>query len=239
MIKQSLLLLLVSASLIFTPPPQKTASFWERLKSFFGVSANPGNQKGPDPEASLDIYLYNVATKIGNPLKQGSFRSPIFTADDKAILALSGNKVVRIQVDNGDLSEIPTDPGIVKLVGAEKDTANILVLTDLDNDNCLGVGVLSLTNGQITKLSYGNGQEDRDMVGHLRSWTREYDNGDMKLDVRGRVDRVNNSDVTTTDAFLLVKGQPEVNVSRCPTGVLCGQPSLSNNRKTVVFISRL
>jgi hypothetical protein len=234
-------LLFVLASFIPAPPPQKTQNFWARLKSFFGVSANPGNQKGGEPEADGDIFLYNVTTKFGSQLKQGTFRSPIFMADDKAILALSGNKVVKIEVDNGKLTELFTVPGIIKLVGAEKDAPNqVLILSDLDNDRCFGVGVLSLTDGKVTTLDYGSGQEDRDMVSHLRGWTREYDNGDTKLQIQANTKKVNDSDVTTTDAFLKLKDkQDSINISRCPTGVFCGQPSISNDRKFVVFIGKV
>lgn len=93
-------LLFLSASFALAVPPQKTESFWTRVKKFLGVSANPSNQRGDSEVVNdADIRLYNVTTKIGSTLKQGRFRSPIFLPGDKAILALSGNKIVKIEVD--------------------------------------------------------------------------------------------------------------------------------------------
>lgn len=133
-----------------------------------------------------------------------------------------------------------TVPGIKKLVGIDKETPDqVLVLTDLDNDNCENVGVLALADGIVTNLPYGRGKEDQDLVTHLRNWDREYDDGDTKFEIRASTKKVNGVDVTTTDAWLKLKDKEWVNLSRCPTGVTCGQPSISNDRKFVLFVGKL
>ncbi len=234
-------LLLVSVSLTVPPPPQKTQSFWSRVVKFFGVSASPGNQRGDDSEVKDgDIYIYNVTSRIGSAVKQGTFRSPIFLPGDKAILALSGDKVVKIDVENGTSEELFTIPGIKKLVGVDQEAPDqVLILSDVDNDSCPSVGILALTDGKVTSLTHGGGSEDRDLVSHLRNWDREYDGGNTKLEIRLVTKKRNNVELKATDAFLKRKEKDWVNVSRCEAGVNCGQPSISNDRKFVLFIGKV
>lgn len=243
MIKMRLVvpLLIVFASSAMALPPQKTQSFWTRVVRFFGVSASPSNQKGEEGAAlEGDIHIYDVTTRFGSKLKSGTFRSPIFLPTDKAILALSGDKVVKIDLETGTATELVTVPGIKKLVGVDKEAPEeVLILSDLDNDNCPNVGVLALADGVVTNVPYGRGNEDQDLVTHLRNWDREYDGGDTKLEVKSSTKKVNGINVTTTDAFLKRKDMPLVNLSRCPSGVACGQPSISNDRKFVVFVGKV
>src|SRR6476660_449282 len=99
-------LIFLSASFTLALPPQKTQSFWTKVLKFLGVSSTPGNQKGDDEVISDgDINIYKVDTRLVLSLKQGAFRSPIFLPSDRAILALSGDKVVRIEL----ITESPTE----------------------------------------------------------------------------------------------------------------------------------
>ena len=237
-----LMLLLFVSSFASASPLKKTESFWNRVLKFLGVSATPSNQKGRDESVEViegDIYIYDVATKSGSALKIGSFRSPIFLASDRQVLALSGDRVVRIDVANGAVTDLFPSRGIKKLIGIEQGAPDqVLVISDLDNDNCPSVGVLKLADGFIDNIPYGNEEEDKTLVSHLRDWTREYDGGKTLLEVKTITKKRNGADVKATDAFLKLPDKDPINVSRCPTES-CGQPSISNDRKSVLFVGKV
>jgi hypothetical protein len=246
-IRHILPLLLLSASFAFAAPPQKTQSFWSRVLKLLGVTATPANQKGDeDPTTEGDIWLYKVDLRVASPLKQGSFRSPVFLPSGKTVLALSGDKVIKIdivldgtQVVAGPSTELFTKPGILKLVAVESDAPDqVLVLTDLDHDNCPGVGVLNLTDGNIAALPHNDSKDDRDLVAYLRRSERAYDDG-TKLEVRLGTKTRNGTNLEATEVFFKPKDKDWVNVSRCPAGVNCGQPALSSDRKFVLFIGKV
>jgi hypothetical protein len=217
-------------------PQKKTDSLWSKVLKFFGVSATPGSQKGGDDRLSEgDLWLYTVQTRTGAEFKQGNFRSPIFLPNEQAILALTDDRVVKIPLTEGAMTDVASIPGILKLVGAEKETPNeVLVLMDLDRDNCPSVGVLTLVDGKVTVLPHAGTDDDLTLISHLRGWDREYDD-QTKLEVRLKSTTTNGARKEWTDVWLKLKNKDAVNVSRCD-GVNCGQPSISADRATVVFV---
>lgn len=245
--RRHILPLVLCASFVIAPPlPQKTQSFWTRVLKLLGVTATPANQKGDeDPTTVGDIWLYKAVPKIAAPLKQGNFRSPIFLPAGNAVLALSGDKVVKFditisgaEVSASALTELLTMPGLLKLVSAQSDAPDqVLVLMDLDNDNCPGVGVLNLTDGTIGPLQHSNSQDDRDLVTYLRRSEREYDDG-TKLEVRTMSKTGTGGKVESIDTFLQLPGKNWVNASQCRPGMNCGQPAISSDRKFVLFVGK-
>ena len=241
-----LLLILCVSFVVASPQPQKTPGFWTRVLRLLGVTATPAAQKGDeDPTTEGDIWLYKVETRrVGSPLKQGNFRSAIFMPSGQTILAMSGTKLVKfdfaingVEVTTTEPVELWTKPEIVKLISVQSDGAEVLVLTDLDNDNCPGVGVLKLSDGSINALPHNNSQEDRDLVTYLRRSEREYDDG-TKLEVRIMKKTKNGAQVESIDSFMQLPRQDWVNVSQCRPGMNCGQPAISPDRKFVLFIGK-
>lgn len=237
------LFLLGSISVASTPPTPE--SLWKRVAKFLGLTAAPNPKGDEDQVIEGNIHLYNVETRQISPLKQGTFRSPVFLPTDRTILALNGEKIVKFdftlnenELTIGEVTEVRAVPGIKKLIGVEKDAPDqLLIMTDLDNDNCPNVGVLSLADGSVVNLQYENNSEDKDIVTYLRGWEREYDDG-TKLVIKLETKRRNGADVKATNAFLKLRDRDLLNVSNCAPGVNCGQPSISNDRKFLLFIRK-
>lgn len=247
-LRHTLLPLVLCASFVIASPlPQKTQNFWTRVLKLLGVTATPANQKGDeDPTSDGDIWLSRVAPKREWALKQGNFRSPIFLPSSQTILALSGDKVVKFdfaindtEVTATEPATVWTKPGLLKLISVQSDALDqVLVLTDLDNDNCPGVGVLNLTDGNISPLPHNNNSnEDRDLISYLSRSEREYDDG-TKLEIRKSKKTRNGAQVDSADVFLQLPTKNFVNVSQCRPGMLCGQPAISIDRKFVVFVGK-
>jgi hypothetical protein len=300
MIRVLTLLLIIALTAPAALPQKKTPSFWDRVVKFLGVSSTPGSMKGePDRIGEGDLWIYNVQTKVGAQLRAGNFRSPIFISGT-VILAISGDRVVRIPVAGGPVTEVASVPGIQKLIGVESMTPSpatptasatatptpavetptpavaaptpavatptppvetptpavaaptpavatptpspesappdeVLILSDLDRDNCPSVGVLNLSTGSVTPVPNGGLEDDLKMISHLRSWDREYDNGDTSFEIKLK-SRQNGTRREWTDVVLKQKNKEDVSVSRCPVGINCGQPAISPSRGSVVFV---
>ena len=225
-------------------PQKRTQSFWDRVWKFFGVSATSGDQKGGEDliRTRVDdfgiyegnLWIYTVSTKVGVELTQASFRSPVFLPNEPAILALTGERVVKIPLNNGPLTDVASVPGIQKLVKIQDDAPDqALILTDLDRDNCPAVGVLSLSDGTVTSLVHEGREEDIALISYLRGWQREYVD-ETRLEIKTKT-KDNGARKEWTDVWLKLKNKDSVNVSRCD-GVNCGQPAVSNDRGLVVFV---
>lgn len=238
-------ILILACLLILAPAAvaqKKTQNFWDRVWKFLGLSATSSNQKGVEDKGKNfdyvgifdgNIWIYNVQTRGSEQLKEGDFRSPVFLTNEQAILAITGERVVKISLADRSMTDVATVPGIKKLVGVENDTPdNILVLTDLDHDNCPGVGILSLTKHEVTALPNEGREEDLALVNYLSSWKREFSD---KTVLELRTKKEENGNREFTDVWLKLKDKNAVNVSRCER-VNCGQPSISNDRSSVVFV---
>lgn len=246
MMRRITLVLLLMGSITMASTPPTPDSLWKRVAKFLGLTAAP-NPKGDDDQViEGNIHLYNVETRQISPLKQGTFRSPIFLPADRTILALNGEKVVKFdfalkenELTIGEVTDVRAVPGIKKLIGVEKDAPDqVLVITDLDNDNCPNVGVLSLADGSVVPVPYADNAEDRDIVTYLRGWEREYDDG-TKLLVKLETKKRNGADVAATNAFLKLRDKGLLNVSNCAPGVNCGQPAISSDRKFLLFVRKI
>lgn|SRR6185503_3276977 len=211
--------------------------FWRRVLRFFGVASNPGKQKGDgDKVISGRIRITDLETGSQEELTTGSgFQSPIFLPTDDAVLALKDKKIVKITLATKQIQVLRKFDDITKLVGLETmgDSPNpkhLLILSDTDRDGCPSVGVINLKNFSLEKLEYGT--EDQTMVNHLQDWNRVYDDGALEFQVR--LTEKNRGQVKWTDVFLR-RNDTWTNVTKCEP-VMCGHPSISHNRKKVVFI---
>lgn len=232
----TLVIILLAIPASATMVPQKTQSFWTRVLNFFGVSATPGRQRGPgDQLKDGKVMIYDIETATARDLtSQSGFRSPIFSADDASILVIKGEKIVRLPIAGGGApEELFEVKGILKLVEVNmNNSSEVLVLTDADHDDCPSVGVLSLADGTLAQESYTT-EDDKRLVNHLQSWKREYDNGETKFDI----ELTSRRDLDWTNVLFKQKSRDWINVTRCDVpGISCGHPSVSKNRKMIVFI---
>jgi len=235
-------------TLVLTAPvtnaQKKTQSFWDRVWKVLGVTATSGNQKGPiedlipaRPGADTfaifdgDLWIYTVQAKSNVELRPGNFRSPVFLPNERAVLALSGDRVVKVPLDDGPITDVATVTGIQKLIEVPTDEpGTALILMDADRDNCPSVAILSLTDGSVTLVPHEGREEDLKLLQYLRSWERTYaDKAKLKIETKTKDGR------DYTDVILKLKDKDDRNVSRCE-GVNCSQPALSSDRAAVVYV---
>jgi hypothetical protein len=225
-----LMLLVGSAS-------SQTTSFTEKLLKFLGISASPGTLKGPgDAVTSGELWLADVQAGTTRALAPGDgYRSPIFLAGTKDVLALRGTDVMQVPTAGGGGRKLYSVNGIVKLVGASTaDAGTVLILLRGEAGGRPRVGLLTLSTGAVTPLPYDPASsQDLQMVEDLEGWSRTY--GDRHIYVKRQTKQAFSGTVEWRDVFLQVGNQPPVDVSQCD-GANCGQPSLSADGHWLVFV---
>jgi len=239
-----LLILLVSAS---SGLAQKNAhaskqkpqtSFIERVLKFLGISASPGTLKGPGDEiTSGQLWLADLQAKTTRQLTSSEgYRSPIFLAGNRDVLALRGLEVVRYPSAGGDGKSLYSVNGILKLVGAcsEDPTIVLILLRAHAAGGHPRIGELAVSTGNVKLLPYDPASgEDLQMVEGLAGWSRTY--GERHIYVQKQSKKTLSGTVEWHDVFLQVDSEPPVDVSLCD-GVNCGQPSLSVDGHWLVFV---
>lgn len=239
-----LLMLLVSASPARAqknPPagkPEPRTSFIEKALKFLGISDSPGTLKGPGDEVtSGQLWLADLQAKTTRQLTSSEdYRSPIFLAGSKDVLALRGSEVVRSPRAGGDGKSLYSVDGILKLVGtSSEDAAIVLILLRADTAGGRPrVGQLTVSTGRVTLLPYDpSSGKDLQMVEDLAGWSRTY--GERHIYVQKQSKKAFSGTVEWHDVFLQVDSESPVDLSQCD-GVNCGQPSLSADGHWLVFV---
>jgi hypothetical protein len=240
-----LLMLVVSASAGLAQKnapagkPKPRTSFIEKALKFLGVSASPGTLKGPGDEVrSGQLLVADVQVKTMRQLTSGEgYRSPIFLAGSKDVLALRGSEVIRIPSAGGDGKSLYSVEGILKLVGANSEDAAVVLIL-LRADGAGGhprIGEMTVSTGKVALVPYDPASdEDLQMVEDLAGWSRTYGERHIYLRKQSK-EGSSGRPVEWLDVFLQVDGEPPVDVSQCD-GVNCGQPSLSADGHWLVFV---
>lgn len=208
-------------------------SLWEVVLQVFGVSAAPNELRGAGDEVKAgEIVIVDLASKKQTRLTtQSAYRSPIFSPDDRSLLALEGDAIVSIRIDGEAASIRPyrVVQGIVKLIGFSGPASN-RVLALRQEHGKPAVELLDLDTGEGVALPYDpKSSRDRNMLTHLQGWDRVYD--DTTLFVR--VEK--NAWAWWHNVYLRRQGKNPENVSRCEE-ISCGQPALSHDKKRVAFV---
>jgi hypothetical protein len=213
-------------------------SFIEKALKFLGISDSPGTLKGPGDEVtSGQLWLADLQAKTTRQLTSNEdYRSPIFLAGNKDVLALRGSEVVRSPRAGGDGKSLYSVDGILKLVGASSEDAAIVLIL-LRADAAGGhprVGQLTVSTGKVTLLPYDpSSGENLQMLEDLAGWSRTY--GERHIYVQKQSKKALSGTEEWHDVFLQVESEPPVDVSQCD-GVNCGQPSLSADGHWLVFV---
>lgn len=209
------------------------------LLAFLGISATPSQMKGPnDDGAAGDIWAVNLRSNARQQLTHdGCCRWPVFDPAGDRVLALSGETIVGVPLGGGSYQPVREVPGIVKLVGFDRESADRLLILHEVTQSQIEIGVLSLSTGQIANIPYDpNSPVDRLVLAHLRGEERVYD--DVRLYQKDETGlSLTGSLGEWTDVYLKQGQEPPRDISTC-AGADCGQPSLSSDGTKVVFIRR-
>ena len=219
------------------PPPVKKETTVQWLLRFLGISATPSAMKGDDDTLAGDIWLYDPATQTSQRItREGGYRSPIALAGDAKLLALKGEQVVEITIENRAAKPRATIPGIVKLIGVNAEDANQILFLSASGEQKFSVGTLSLSDNRIEMRELDpNSEDDRRMLAHLRGWERVYDGGKTAVYTKAETKEGLAGQIEWRDVYLKREGRDTVNVSNCD-GVNCGQPSLAPGGRFVVYV---
>ena len=214
-----------------------SSSFTERLLKFLGISYSPSTLKGPGDEvASGGLWLADLQARTTRALTSSDgYRSPVFLAGTRDVLALRGTDVMHVPVAGGEGRKLYSVDGIMKLVGASsEDAGTVLILLRDGGGGRSRVGSLAVNTGAITPVPYDPASsQDLQMVENLAGWSRAY--GERHVFVKRQTKQALSGTVEWSDVFLQVGDQAPVDVSQCD-GVNCGQPSLSEDGRWLVFV---
>ena len=227
-----------------SPSPKPMETWWQRVLRISGISANPGVQRSPGSSgvSAGDIYVKSLVRQGGVRLATGSYRSPIFIAKDQSILALTGDAIVLMAVSGAVEHSTPNTAGITKLVGISQDDEDkILVVNRVGEENFLGL--LSLANNSLTTIPFETKTtQGKNMFAQIVGWDRVYCNTEVYVetlcekDERDECKRDRNNQVKSwTDVMVKRAYKSALNVSNCRE-LSCGQPSLSLDGESVVYI---
>jgi hypothetical protein len=213
----------------------QTGSFLQTLLKVAGVSATPSHQKGPgDDLENGDVWLANLTDRTRlRVTRAGGYRSPVFAAGDRGILALKRGALVSIPVTGGEGTTLHALTGASKLVGVSPERPQEVLALFEGPDGAPWLGFVALPSGQVTRVPHDrSSREHRAMIAHVEDWQRVY--GDTSVYVKTDSKQGLTGAVEWTDVYVKRQEEPE-NVSQCD-GVNCGQPSLSHDGRHVVFV---
>ncbi len=210
-------------------------SFLRSLLSVTGISATPSAQKGPGDELEAgDVWIASPAQGTPRRLtREGGYRSPVFGTGDRSVLALRQGALVTIPFGGGEGTVLHALARVSKLVGLRAERPQEVLAVFEEADGSAWLGFVALATGHVMPLPHDRSlREHRAMIAHVRDWERVY--GGDTLYVKTESKQGLAGPVEWTDVYLARGGEP-ANVSRCD-GVHCGQPSLSQDGRHVVFV---
>jgi hypothetical protein len=215
---------------------KRAANLADKLLKFFGISDTPGTLKGPSELRSGQIWVAELGPRSTRAITESAgYRSPIFLATSKDILALKESEIWRFPAGGSEGKKLYAISGITKLVAFSADDPDVVLVLQSDGSNGHPrVGLLSISTGKVTPEPYDpTSSEDLQMVENLESWDRVY--GDKRVYVKRETKQALSGPVEWTDVFQKVNSQEPVDVSRCD-GTNCGQPSMSADGRLIAFV---
>jgi hypothetical protein len=192
-----------------------TASFLIWLARVSGLSANSSGLKGDGGKDHGDIWIEPVTGGARSRLTfEGGYSWPIFSPDDKAIIALRADDLWSAPITGGNPARLIHAPaGTTALVACGPD--GIVLLTDQQ------IGTLAPGSGQFSPFR-PTSKEDRDAIDGLRAPVRSYANGELTVsEINGRIQ-------------VERKGRDRREVA--PQNALVAEPSVSHDGQWLVYV---
>jgi hypothetical protein len=229
------MMLVAVAATLAVAASAATESLVNRLLRVAGLTAAPGQMRGPGDEADAgNIWIVSLDRRAAKALtSDGGYRSPIFSPADRAVYALKGHTIVRISADGSKATAVRNVAGALKLIGFDgKNPDEAVVL--LDNGVSSPLAIVSLKSDAVIPLPYNaKSADDRRMLAQVRGQDRVY--GDTAVYVKTESKRGFSRDVEWTDVYVRRGNSSPQNVSACD-GVNCGQPALSPDGRSLAFV---
>jgi hypothetical protein len=225
---------LLAATLLLTVSLAEAAGVTEWLLRFLGMSAAPGQMKGPESEAGPGrIWIADRKAGTRRALSaDGGYRWPIFESGGATIVALRASKVVRISLQGGKVEELMEAQGIEKLVGIDSGQSDqVLVVRD---NGSAPLATLSLKSGKMTALPLDRkAREQNQLLVFARGETRVY--GKIRLFLQTDTRAAMEGTREWQNVYLQEADTPPQPISRCEE-VTCHQPSLSATGELVAYV---
>ena len=215
---------------------KQPAKLADKLLKFLGISDSPGTLKGPSELRSGQLWVAELGPRSTRAItERAGYRSPIFLATSKDILALKESEIWRFPAGGSPGKKLYAISSITKLVASSAEDPDVVLV--LQSDGSSGhprVGLLSISSGKVTPEPYDpTASQDLQMVENLESWDRVY--GDKRVYVKREAKQAISGPIEWTDVFQKVNSQEPVDVSQCD-GANCGQPSMSADGRLIVFV---
>lgn len=223
----------LAAAVLAVQTPAPNESFLEKLLRIAGLTAAPSQMRGPSDEVLRgNVWIAQVSGGAPKALTtDGGYRSPVFSAD-RTIYALHEDAIVRIPTRGGAVARVQAAPGVLKLVGFDRKSADEVVVL-LDDTAASPLAAVSLRTGKIAPLPYdGRSNDEQRALAQVRAQDRVY--GATTLYIKTETKQGISRPVEWTDVYVQSGGAPR-NISACD-GVNCVQPALSPDGRTVAFI---
>jgi hypothetical protein len=192
-----------------------TPSFLTWLAEVCGLYANSGGLKGEKVEHQGDIWLEPITGGARSRLSfEGKYSWPIFSSDDKAIIALRAGDLWSLPINGNDPSKLIRAPaGTAALVATG--SKGIVLLTDQQ------IGILAPGSGHFSPFR-PTSKVDQDAIDGLRAPIRSYANGELTVrEKNGRIE-------------VEKKGSKPLEVA--PQNALVAKPSVSHDGQWLVYV---
>jgi hypothetical protein len=189
-------------------------SFIAWLEQVTGLSATSSGLRDGEGDERGELWVQPLAGGAPRQLTaEGRFSWPVFSADDRQVLALRHGNLWAIPAHGGHPVELAhPDIEIVSLAGCGRE--GLVVLT------ADGVGIVNVRSGRFSPFEAGS-REDRAEIAMLRSPGRTYDQGRLTVAERNGV--------------LVVTEHGKIR-EMAYNGAASWQPSASHDRRWIAFI---
>ena len=200
---------------------QPDSVFWQLFRQIGAVLVSVSSL-GEGEARQGSIWLTELDNgRARQVVAEPIYSYPVLDPGGETVIALRGGDIVRLDIATGQVGTLASDTRLRKLVGVAADGTILAVL----EEGALGRPVMVSSAGTMSVMPAPETREERRNVALLSDESRAY-SGDRTL----VVDRSEHG----FDVYLITSGGRR-NITTCGEDA-CGQPALSNDGKSVVYI---